>query len=552
MDRFRIALAQINPVQGDPKTNADLILKARQQAGDVDLVICPELALSHYMIGDLLAHPSYQNDVACELRRLASETRDGGPALLIGSPIITKDGCFNAAVCLDEGEIQTWRGKHHLPNYDVFDDKRYFQAAALPGPITVRGLRLGVMICEDMWNRDVSECLFETGAEILVTLSASVFEVGKQERRLQAMISRVVETGLPHIFVNFIGGCDDIVFDGGSMIIGADHSLRGNLPEFRSGLLITNWTRSQSDGWICDLTSLHPEMDACTQCYEAAVLGVRDFVSRCAGSQGKVVLGMSGGLDSALCAAIAVDALGSDRVQGVRLPSPWSSEGSLNDAADCASRLKIELCDVPIAPGMSALNTMLTDGLKKTEFGDLTLQNIQARLRGIALMAIANETGALLLSTGNKSEIAVGYATLYGDMCGAYNPLKDMYKTTVQKLATWRRDHYTDLFLGPKGKVIPQAILNKPPSAELKPNQRDTDSLPPYEVLDAILQKMIEGNETSAMIVAAGYDEKVVHQIRNLVFGSEFKRRQSCPGPKLTSRDFGLGRRHAIMSQYRP
>jgi len=548
-DTLCIALAQTNPTVGDVVGNVARLRQARADAAEknADLVVSSELVVSGYPPEDLVLRPVFQDTVEREVAALAAETADGGPAMLIGAPWVQEGKLYNAALLLDGGAISAVRFKHDLPNYGVFDEKRVFQQGPLPGPVNFRGVRLGVMVCEDMWTGDVTECLEESGAELLVVINGSPFEDEKQDQRLNLAVARVTESGLPLIYVNQVGGQDELVFDGGSFALNADSSLRAQTASWREDMGLTQWRRGDS-GWVCEITDriAAPEGDASV--YAAMVLGLRDYVRK-NGFPG-VIIGLSGGIDSALTAAVAVDALGADQVRCVMMPSPYTSDDSLEDAALCAERLGVRLDSISIGPAMGAFDDMLRDS-----FGDLpadtTEENIQARSRGLALMALSNKTGAMVVSTGNKSEMSVGYATLYGDMCGGYSVLKDVYKMAVFSLSRWRNDHVPDDGLGPAGEVIPLRIITKPPSAELKPDQTDQDSLPPYEDLDHILNCLNERDLSIDDVVTQGYPRELVLRVWRMLIGAEYKRRQAPPGVKITGRSFGRDRRYPIVNAFR-
>ncbi|WP_114391968.1 NAD+ synthase [Oleisolibacter albus] len=545
-DRLTIALAQINPTVGALAANAALIRQARAQAADrgADLVVCPELSICGYPPEDLVLKPFFLDRVQAVVEELAAETADGGPALLVGAPWRVGGKRHNAALLLDGGRIEAVRLKHDLPNYGPFDEKRVFEPAGLPGPISFRGVRLGVLICEDMWTPDVAETLAETGAEILIVPNGSPFEMDKADRRLSLAVARVTETGLPLIYVNQVGGQDELVFDGASFALNADHTLLAQLPAFEQHVAITAWTRT-TDGWRGSSTTLTPPPERLESVYRAMVLGLRDYVEK--NRFPGVLIGLSGGIDSAISAAVAVDALGADRVHCVMMPSPYTSQDSLDDAADCASLLGCRLDSIAIAPAMTAFAGMLAPHFAGRD-PDITEENLQSRARGMTLMALSNKFGSMVLSTGNKSEMSVGYATLYGDMCGGYSVLKDVYKTTVYDVSRWRNAHRPGDGLGPGGRVIPERILTKAPTAELKPNQTDQDTLPPYEVLDDILSCLVEQDLGLDEIMARGHDRETVNRVWRMLDRAEYKRRQAPPGVKVTARSFGKDRRYPITS----
>ena len=548
-DTLKIALAQLNPIVGDIVGNVELLRQARAEAATAgaELVITSELLVSGYPPEDLVLRPIVQDTVAREIAALAAETSDGGPAVLVGTPWVDDGKLYNAALLLEGGEIAAMRFKRDLPNYGVFDEKRVFHTGPLPGPVNFRGVRLGVMVCEDMWTDEVSECLEESGAEILTVLNGSPYEQDKWDTRLNLAVARATECRMPLIYVNQVGGQDELVFDGGSFVLGADASLRAQAPAWTENVLITEWSRD-GDAWVCAETERHPPPDGDRAIYAAMVLGLRDYVRK-SGFPG-VLIGMSGGIDSALTAAVAADALGPENVHCVMMPSPYTSQESLDDASEAARLLGVRLDSVSIEPAMNAFAEMLADAFAGTE-ADTTEENIQARSRGLALMALSNKTGSMVVSTGNKSEMSVGYATLYGDMCGGYSVLKDVYKTKVFELSHWRNENRPVGALGPDGMVVPENIIFKPPTAELKHDQKDEDTLPPYDALDAILAGLNERDMSIDDVVAEGHDRALVLRIWRMLLGAEYKRRQAPPGVKITGRSFGRDRRYPIVNAFR-
>ncbi len=548
-DTLCIALAQLNPTVGDVVGNVGRLRAARAEAAAMgaDLLVASELVVSGYPPEDLVVRPVFLQTVEREVGALADETADGGPAMVVGAPWVEDGRLYNAALLHDGGEIAAIRLKHDLPNYGVFDEKRVFDSGPLPGPVNFRGVRLGVMVCEDMWTDDVSECLEESGAEILVVLNGSPFEDDKQDQRLNLAVARVTESHLPLIYVNQIGGQDELVFDGCSFALNADATLAAQSPSWREDILPTHWRREDGH-WRCAAAERAAAPEGEASVYAAMVLGLRDYVRK-NGFPG-VIIGLSGGIDSALTAAVAVDALGAEHVRCVMMPSPYTSDESLEDAAACAGQLGVVLDSISIGPAMEAFETML-----RPAFGDLpadtTEENIQARSRGMALMALSNKTGDMVVSTGNKSEMSVGYATLYGDMCGGYSVLKDVYKMAVFSLSRWRNANRPDGALGPAGMVIPERIITKPPSAELKPDQTDQDSLPPYEDLDRMLNCFNERDMSIDDVVAEGYSRELALRVWRMLIGAEYKRRQAPPGVKITGRSFGRDRRYPIVNAFR-
>jgi NAD+ synthase len=547
-DQLHIAMAQLNPTVGDLNANVNHLLTARSQAAarGADLVVSAELSVCGYPPEDLVLKPFFLDQVAIQINRLAEATADGGPGLIVGAPWRDGDRIHNAALLLDGGTIAAVRFKHDLPNYGPFDEKRVFQPGPMPGPVNFRGVRLGIMICEDMWSPDVAETLAETGAELLLVPNGSPFEVDKLAQRLSLAVSRATETGLPLLYVNQVGGQDELVFDGMSFAINADGTLVAQLAGFVDQVALTHWQRTDK-GWRGTSTELIKPPSTLSGIYHAMVLGLRDYVDK-NGFPG-VLLGMSGGIDSALSAVVAVDALGPHRVHCIMMPSPYTSQDSLDDAAECAALLGSRIDTMSIEPVMQACATMLSPWFTGME-PDITEENLQSRARGMTLMALSNKFGGMVLTTGNKSEMAVGYATLYGDMCGGYSVLKDAYKTTVYALSRWRNQHLPTGARGPAGQVIPERILTKAPTAELRPNQTDQDSLPPYPVLDDILECLVEHDLALADIVARGHDAETVNRVWRMLDRAEYKRRQAPPGVKLTRRSFGKDRRYPITSGF--
>jgi NAD+ synthase len=548
-DRFSIALAQLDPVLGDFPGNVLRARKARETAmqASADLVLFSELFIAGYPPEDLVLKPAFHAAAMDAVEQLAKDTGDGGPAMLVGTPWRKDGALFNAVALLDNGVVQAITLKNNLPNYGVFDEKRVFVPGPLPGPLSIRGIRVGVPVCEDIWAAEVAECLCETGAEMLLVPNGSPFDARKRDHRLNVTIARVVETGLPLVYLNQVGGQDELVFDGASFVINADRRLALQLPDWEEAVVVTSWSRGER-GWVCAPGDVAEIQDQNQALYCGMVLGLKDYVNK-NGFPG-VVIGLSGGVDSALTAAVAVDALGHDRVRCVLMPSRYTSTESTQDAEQVAALLNVTLERVPIEPPVGAFGDVLRP-LFAGATPDITEENIQSRVRGVILMAISNKFGPMVVTTGNKSEMSVGYTTLYGDMCGGYNVLKDLYKTQVFALSRWRNSHRPANCLGPKGPVMTERVITKPPTAELRSGQKDEDSLPPYTELDAILECLVEGEMAFDEVVARGFDRETVRRVEKLLYSAEYKRRQAAPGVKLSARNFGRDRRYPITNAFR-
>jgi NAD+ synthase len=549
-DILRIAIAQLNPTVGDIAGNLALARKARAEAAraGADLVVFTELFLAGYPPEDLVRKPAFVADCMKAVTAFAADTADGGPGVAVGAPYSDKKGVFNAVAVLDAGRIKAWRLKVDLPNYGVFDEKRVFDAGPMPGPVDFRGVRIGLPICEDIWgDLGVCETLKEAGAEILIVPNGSPYHREKMEVRHQVALKQIVETGLAMIYANQAGGQDELVFDGGSFVINGDRRLAVQMNQFETGVHVTTWRRGKK-GWSCETGALARLPDIDEADWRACVIGLRDYVDK--NGFADVVLGLSGGVDSAICAAMAVDALGEERVRCVMMPYKYTSRDSLTDAEACAKALGVRYEVVPIFEPVEGFLKSLSATFQGTNSG-ITEENLQSRARGTILMAISNKFGSMVVTTGNKSEMSVGYATLYGDMNGGYNPLKDLYKMQVYRLAAWRNANVPPDCKGPGGVVIPQNILDKAPSAELKPNQTDQDTLPPYPVLDAILECLVEGEMPVGEIVKKGFDARTVERVEHMLAIAEYKRRQSAPGVKITRKNFGRDRRYPITNKYR-
>jgi NAD+ synthase len=547
-EKFRLTLAQLNPTVGAIDANADKVRAAHAQAkaAGADMIAFPELFLIGYQPQDLVMKPVLVNTAMAKVEELAALTADG-PAIGVGAPYSYGDALYNGYWILAEGRVKQVLRKHHLPNYKVFDEKRLFAEGPLEGPYAIGPLRIGSPICEDAWHEDVAEAQVESGAEILLVPNGSPYYRNKFDTRLTHMVSRVVENDVPLVYLNMVGGQDDQVFDGGSFVLNRHGKPAHILPVFDEALRHVDFEKSEGRWWATD-GEITPQPDEWEQDYRAMVDSLRDYLGKTGFK--KVVLGLSGGIDSAIVATIATDALGAENVHCVMLPSEYTSESSLEDAKDIATRLGCRYDFVPISEGRDAITNTLAPIFGDLPF-DTTEENIQSRLRGLLLMALSNKFGSMLLTTGNKSEVAVGYCTIYGDMNGGYNPIKDLYKTRVFEQCRWRNANHRDWMKGPEGEVIPVSIIDKPPSAELRPDQKDEDSLPPYEVLDAILEGLVDRDESVADLVAAGFDRDTVKRIEHLLYISEYKRFQSAPGTRLTPRAFWLDRRYPIASRWR-
>jgi len=548
-DRLAITIAQLNPIVGDIAGNAAKarVARAKAVAAGADLVLLPELFICGYPPEDLVLKPALQAACRAAVETLARDTADGGPAMLVGTPWVEDGKLYNAAALLEGGRVAGLRFKVDLPNYGVFDEKRVFAPGPLPGPMNVRGVRIGVPICEDIWGPEPVECISETGGEILLVPNGSPYRRGVIDERVNVAVARVREAGLPLVYLNQVGGQDELVFEGASFVLNRDLTLAAQLPAFREDIPTVGFVRTAA-GWRAEAGSIASIESGDDADYAACVLGLRDYVDK--NRFPGVVIGLSGGIDSALCATIAVDALGAERVRCVMMPYRFTAPESLADAASVAKALGIDYDTVPIAPAVEGLEKALaplTAGLPR----DVTEENLQARARGTILMAISNKFGLMVVTTGNKSEMSAGYATLYGDMNGGFNPVKDLYKTEVYRLSRLRNRWRPHGALGPAGPVIPENILVRAPSAELRENQTDQDSLPPYDVLDAVLERLVEREESVATIADAGFDRDMVMRIERMLYLAEYKRRQAAPGVKVTLKNFGRDRRYPIVNRFR-
>jgi len=547
-DKLRLTLAQLNPTLGDFRGN---LAKARDawyqaKAAKSDMLVLPEMFLSGYQAQDLVQKPAFTVDALVKLEAFAADCKDG-PAIGIGLPMREGDKVHNCYAILKGGKIATIIRKHHLPNYKVFDEPRTFSSGDVNGPYMIGDARIGTPICEDAWYEDVCETLEETGAEILVAPNASPYYRGKFEKRINTMVARVVETGLPMVYLNLIGGQDDQVFDGGSFVLNPGGELAVQLPLFEEAIEHVDFTRV-GDGWRATHGPKAHFPDEWEQDYHVMVTALRDYMGKTGFK--KVLLGLSGGIDSAIVATIAADALGPENVRCVMMPSEYTSQESLDDAVAVATALGCQYHNVPINEGRDAIANTLAPIFEGLE-ADVTEENIQSRLRGLLLMAMSNKFGEMLLTTGNKSEVAVGYATIYGDMAGGYNPIKDVYKMRVFETCRWRNKNHRDWMKGPSGVVIPVNVIDKPPTAELREDQKDSDSLPEYEVLDGILEMLMDRDANVAECVAAGYNRADVKRVEHLLYISEYKRFQSAPGARLSLKAFWLDRRYPIVNRWR-
>lgn len=547
-DTFRLTLAQLNPTVGDFAGNADKARDAWAQAkaANARMVALPEMFLTGYQVQDLVLKPAFTEHAMAAVEQLAQDCADG-PAMGIGHPAIVDGALYNAYSVLEGGAVKARVLKHELPNAGVFDEVRVYDKGPLGGPYSIGPLRIGTPICEDAWHEDVSETLAESGAEILLVPNGSPYHRQKHDLRLGHIVARVVENDLPAVYLNMVGGQDDQVFDGGSFVLNRGGKMAMMMPVFEEDIAHIDFVR-QDGLWEAVPGQVTPRPDAWEQDYNVMVSALRDYMAKTGFK--KVLLGMSGGIDSALVATIAVDALGAQNVRCVMLPSEYTSEHSLEDASQAAQLLGARIDTLPISGPRAAVTEALAPLFAGTE-KDLTEENIQSRLRGVLLMALSNKFGEMLLTTGNKSEVAVGYATIYGDMAGGYNPIKDLYKMRVFETCRWRNANHRDWMKGPEGVVIPQRIIDKPPSAELREDQKDEDSLPPYEVLDDILERLVDLDQSVAEVVAAGHDRETVKKIEHLIYISEYKRFQSAPGARLSERAFWLDRRYPIVNRWR-
>lgn len=546
---FRVAVAQLNPVVGDIEGNYSLAVMAHQKAKEegADLVLFTELFISAYPPEDLVLKPAFIKTCEDAVRELAKITV-GGPGIVMGLPLRRNDNIYNGVMILDEGQIVAESFKFDLPNYAEFDEKRLFSPGPYPEPIVYRGIKLGIVICEDIWN-DSSLCakLGNKGAEIILVLNGSPYYRNKTLKRIEVVRVQALQSGMPIIYANSVGGQDELVFDGGSFALNGQGKIVFQMKHFESHIALNHWQK-KTTGWQCVSGPNENLLNGLAADYQACVLGLGDYINK--NRFKDVILGLSGGIDSALCTAMAVDALGAERVRTIMMPYHYTSQESLKDAKECARLLGCHYEVIPIVQPVEVfLKTMAPIFLGLPS--DVTEENLQSRIRGTILMALSNKFGSMVVTTGNKSEMAVGYATLYGDMNGGFNPIKDIYKMQVYALAKWRNKNHLQNLLGPEGIVIPPNIVEKAPSAELRENQKDEDSLPPYPILDDILQSLVENDMSVYDIVKRGHSRETVEKIEHLLYGAEYKRRQSAPGVKISYKNFGRDRRYPIVNWFR-
>lgn len=536
---LRIVIAQLNLLVGDVQGNSECVIAAAHEARDklkAQAIVFPELTLTGYPPEDLLLRPALMVQVELALRRIEREAR--GIDVILGHPLHEQGQLFNVASLLRAGRMHASYRKQLLPNYSVFDEKRYFHSGSAPCVVEIGGIPVGLTVCEDIWQPEPVRAAVDAGARLILTLNASPYHMEKDRERVSIAQARVRETGVPLVYVNLVGGQDELVFDGGSFVLNGQSEVTQRCPTYEGGLYSVD-LEYRNGQVIPKASTLTTELDLEEEIYRALVMGVRDYVNK--NRFPGVVIGLSGGIDSALTLCIAVDALGPDQVEAMMMPSRFTASMSIEDAAAQAKAMGVAYHNISIEPMFEAFVQQLA-GQFKGQARDVTEENIQARIRGSLLMAVSNKTGKMVLTTGNKSEMAVGYATLYGDMAGGYGAIKDVFKTMVYRLAEYRNR------LQP---VIPRRVIERPPSAELAPGQKDSDSLPPYEVLDPILERYVERDQSPEAIVAAGFEEAVVRRVTALVDRNEYKRRQAAPGVRITRRAFGRDRRYPMTSGYR-
>ena len=549
IDKIRLCMAQLNPIGGDIEGNMALLLEAYERAknNNADILLAPEMFISGYPIDDLVLRPEFIHSTEKAILKIAKNTKDGGPAIIVGAPRNDNGFLRNSVFVLDKGEIIGFRDKAKLPNEDEFYDNRQFVPGELPGPISIRGIRIGLPICQDLWvDSEVCECLTESGAELIFAINGSTYEFNKMEQRLNTVVSRVTENHIPIIYLNMVGGQDELIFDGGSFAINSNGNLACQLPMFKSYETTVDIEKTKK-GWELISSEMVKDLNGMEALYTAITLSIRDYVSKNGFSN--VILGLSGGVDSALVASMSVDALGSEKVKSFMLPTAFTSETSELDAKEIAERLNISLETIKIQNIFDETKGLLLKIFEGQKSGTAE-ENIQSRLRALLLMAISNKFGSMLLSTSNKSESAVGYTTLYGDMSGGFSPLKDVWKSDVFALCEWRNKNIPSISKYSILDLIPLNIIQKPPSAELRNDQKDTDTLPEYSRLDKILSLSIEKMKSNNEIVEAGFDKNEVNHVLKLLKNSEYKRFQSPPGPKLGKKAFGRDRMYPLTNKF--
>ncbi len=547
--KLRVYLAQLNATGGDVEGNINLLREARGKANQKksDIIIAPEMFVSGYPVDDLVLRKEFLESIENEITKIASETNDGGPAIIVGAPRINENKLRNSVYVLDQGRVIGVRDKAKLPNEDEFYDNRQFIPGDLPGPVLIRGVRVGLPICQDLWDPEVCECLLEAGAEIILSINGSPFNSKKYIQRLNAVISRSKETNLPITYLNLVGGQDELLFDGGSFVLNETGSLACQMPMFETAGNHIDYLKS-NNSWGCKNSIKVPCLEGDDALYNAILLSIKDYVRK--NGFREVILGLSGGIDSALVAALSVDALGSENVKSFMLPSQFTSQSSLDDSKEISKRLNISLESLSIINAFEQINSSLKPLFKINKF-DITEENIQSRLRALLLMAVSNKFGSMLISTSNKSEAAVGYSTLYGDMSGGFAPLKDVWKTQVFELVKWRNSNKPKLSIFPSLNIIPKSVISKQPTAELRDNQKDTDTLPDYSRLDKILSLAIEEMKSAKEITDLGYEISEVKNVLRLLKISEYKRFQSPPGPKLGIKAFGRDRMYPLTNKFK-
>ena len=547
-NKLKIALAQISPLVGDVEKNVSKLIEIRSKLdNDIDILVAPELYISGYPIDDLVLREDFLKSVSVGIENLVSISKDNKSSIIFGAPRKFHNSIRNSVFVIENGKILTVKDKYELPNTGVFDEQRIFSQGELQDCINIKHVNIGLPICEDIWEKRVLKNLSSKGAEIIISINASPYTIVKKKERDSVAAQRVKETNLPIIYLNRTGGQDELIFDGSSFGLNNDGNKFFSSLEFEEQVSIVEFTK-ENKKWI-GKGKIEGKLSKEESLYKALVIGLRDYVNN--NNFNGVVLGLSGGVDSALVAAVATDAFGSNSVQAIMLPSPFTGDESLNDAKKVASLLNINYSNLKINDAMKIIEKILGEFKDKNYKKGITEENIQSRLRGLLLMALSNRYGYMVLATGNKSEYAVGYSTLYGDMCGGYAPIKDVWKTDVFKLCEWRNKNFSNLFKGPNGQVIPNNILKKPPTAELRNDQKDTDSLPEYEILDEILKDLVEQEISVEKIILKGFDRDVVEKTAKLLAKSEYKRFQSAPGPKVTPKAFGRDRRFPLTSGFR-